>query len=79
MQQIPLFNMPEAVYKTSMDWLNRRSVDALGSLVLSLWDGILADLACHQGPVKGSKKVAQQPSSKSQVKFFSILFDGAFL
>jgi len=62
-----------------MDWLNRRSIDALGSLVLSLWDGILADLASHQGPVKGSKKVAQQPSSKSQVNFFSILFDGAFL
>lgn len=73
MVDIPLFNMPEAVYKTSMDWLNRRSLDALGSLVLSLWDGILADLASHQGPVKGSKKVAQQPSSKSQVALFIVL------
>lgn len=66
-QQIPLSHVPEDVYKISVDWLNQRSFDALGSFVLWSLDSILADLASHQGTGKSSKKVVQQASSKSQV------------
>ncbi|XWS30822.1 hypothetical protein CRYUN_Cryun23aG0023600 [Craigia yunnanensis] len=62
---IPLSNVPEDVYKTSVDRLNRRSLDALVCFVLWSLDSILADLASHQGVTKGSKKVTQQASSKS--------------
>ncbi|KAJ0042671.1 hypothetical protein Pint_18580 [Pistacia integerrima] len=70
---IPLSHIAEDVYKTSVDWLNQRSFDALGSFVLWSLDSILADLASHQGAVKGSKKVVQQASSKSQVAIFVVL------
>lgn len=73
-QQIPLSHIPEDVYKMSVDWLNQRSFDALGSFVLWSLDGILADLASHQGAGKSSKKVVQQASRKSQVtpSYFSL-------
>jgi hypothetical protein len=67
LQQIPLSHISEAVYKTSADWINQRSIVALGSFVLWSLDSILADLASQQGGSKGSKKGAQQASSKSQV------------
>ncbi|XVE72220.1 hypothetical protein DITRI_Ditri11bG0022100 [Diplodiscus trichospermus] len=70
---IPLSNIPEDVYKTSVDWLNRRSLDALVSFVLWSLDSIFADLASHQGVTKGSKKVSQQASSKSVVAIFVVL------
>ncbi|XWS36893.1 hypothetical protein CRYUN_Cryun20dG0124600 [Craigia yunnanensis] len=70
---IPLSNVPEDVYRTSVDWLNRRSLDALVSFVLWSLDSILADLASHQGVTKGSKKVTQQASSKSLVAIFVVL------
>ncbi|XP_031257933.1 uncharacterized protein LOC116115937 [Pistacia vera] len=70
---IPLSHIAEDVYKTSVDWLNQRSFDALGSFVLWSLDSILAVLASHQGAVKGSKKVVQQASSKSQVAIFVVL------
>lgn len=55
------------MYKTSVEWIRGRSSEALGSFVLWSLDSILADLASHQGTVKGSKKVLQQAPSKSQV------------
>ncbi|XWS75579.1 hypothetical protein CRYUN_Cryun01aG0102700 [Craigia yunnanensis] len=70
---IPLSNVPEDVYKTSVDWLNRRSLDALASFLLWSLDSILADLARHQGVSKGSKKVTQQAASKSLVAIFVVL------
>lgn len=73
MVDIPLSHIPEAVYKTSVDWINQRSAEALGSFVLWSLDSILADLASHQGTVKGSKKVVQQTPSKSQVAIFVVL------
>lgn len=42
--------------------------------MLWLLDSILADLASHQGTVKGSKKVAKQAPSKSQVNLGRIIF-----
>ncbi|KAI3725758.1 hypothetical protein L1987_65550 [Smallanthus sonchifolius] len=36
-------------------------------------NSILTDLALHQGASKGSKKVVQQPTSKSQVAIFVVL------
>ncbi|GAY43713.1 hypothetical protein CUMW_076610 [Citrus unshiu] len=73
MVDIPLSHVPEDVYKMSVDWLNQRSFDALGSFVLWSLDSILADLASHQGTGKSSKKVVQQASSKSQVAIFVVL------
>ncbi|XP_043701115.1 uncharacterized protein LOC122651688 [Telopea speciosissima] len=70
---IPLSHISEAVYKTSTDWINQRSSDALGVFVLWSLDSILADLAIHQGPAKGSKKVAHQAPSKAQVAIFVVL------
>ncbi|XP_059623136.1 uncharacterized protein LOC132266301 [Cornus florida] len=73
MVDIPLSHISEAVYKTSVDWLNQRSLEALGSFVLWSMDSILADLAIHQGAVKGPKKVVQDFPAKSQVAMFVIL------
>ncbi|PIA26587.1 hypothetical protein AQUCO_09100039v1 [Aquilegia coerulea] len=70
---VPLNDVPEAVYKTSTDWINKRSSDALGSFILWSLDTIFADLANHQGVTKGSKKVVQQGSSKAQVAIFVVL------
>ncbi|KAK7385680.1 hypothetical protein VNO78_31474 [Psophocarpus tetragonolobus] len=70
---IPLLHISEDIYKISTDWISHRSYEALGSFVLWSLDSILADLASHQGVVKGSKKVVQQSSSKSQVAIFMVL------
>ncbi|KAK5818217.1 hypothetical protein PVK06_023151 [Gossypium arboreum] len=70
---IPLSNVPEDVYKTSVDWLNRRSLDVLVSFVLWSLYSIQADLASHQGATKGSKKVPQPALSKSLVAIFVVL------
>ncbi|KAI9170332.1 hypothetical protein LWI28_026439 [Acer negundo] len=70
---IPLSHISDDVYKTSIDWINQRSPDALGSFILWSLDSILADLETHQTGAKGSKKVAQQASSKSQVAMFLAL------
>ncbi|KAL8229991.1 hypothetical protein R6Q57_014891 [Mikania cordata] len=63
----PVSDIPEAVYKISVDWINKRSMEALGSFFLWSLDSILADLASQLGGAKGSKKGAQKTSSKSQV------------
>ncbi|KAJ6351036.1 hypothetical protein OIU78_007043 [Salix suchowensis] len=70
---IPLSHISEAVYQTSADWINQRSIVALGSFVQWSLDSILADLASQQGGSKGSKKGVQQASSKSQVAMFVVL------
>ncbi|KAH0918155.1 hypothetical protein HID58_025815 [Brassica napus] len=68
---IPLSHIPEAVCKTSADWINQRPIDALGAFVLWALDCILGDLAVQQGSAKGGKKGAQQhATSKSQVAIF---------
>ncbi|KAJ0711655.1 putative transmembrane protein [Helianthus annuus] len=73
MIDIPLLHISEDVYRTATDWLNHQPIDALGSFTLWCLDSIMADLAHHQGAVKGSKKVVQQPTSKSQVAIFVVL------
>lgn len=73
MVDIPLSQISEDVYKTSVDWLNQRSFDALGSFVLWSLDSIIVDLVQHEGASKGSKRVVQQVSSKSQVAMFVVL------
>ncbi|KAF9683911.1 hypothetical protein SADUNF_Sadunf04G0063200 [Salix dunnii] len=69
---IPLAHVSQDVYKTSVDWLGQRSIEALGSFVLWSLDNIFADLASHQGVAKGSKKVVQQSPSKSQGELLDI-------
>ncbi|XP_061338478.1 uncharacterized protein LOC133285282 isoform X2 [Gastrolobium bilobum] len=69
----PLSHISEAVYKTSTDWINQRSPEALSSFLLWSLDSILADLGGQQTVVKGSKKAVQQVASKSQVAIFVVL------
>ncbi|KFK41505.1 hypothetical protein AALP_AA2G138500 [Arabis alpina] len=68
---VPLSHIPEPVYKTSVDWINQRPIEALGKFVLWAFDCILADLAVQQGGAKGGKKGSQP--SKSQVAIFVAL------
>ncbi|KAA8538680.1 hypothetical protein F0562_028288 [Nyssa sinensis] len=58
---------------TSVDWINQRSYEALGSFVLWSLDSILANLASQQTGAKGSKKGVQQISSNSQDSRFVVL------
>ncbi|KAB5516660.1 hypothetical protein DKX38_027308 [Salix brachista] len=69
---IPLAHISQDVYKTAVDWLGQRSLEALASFVLWSMDSIFDDLASHQGITKGSKKVVQQSPSKSLVAFRNI-------
>ncbi|KAJ0038167.1 hypothetical protein Pint_22335 [Pistacia integerrima] len=69
---IPISHISDAVYKTSIDWINQRSPEALSSFVLWSLDSILVDLDAHHAGAKGSKKVVQQ-ASKSQVAIFVAL------
>lgn len=70
---VPICHLPEAVYKTSVDWLSKRSYDHLGEFVEWLLNNILADLAAQQAGSKVTKKGVQQTSSKSQVAIFLVL------
>ncbi|GAB4840420.1 hypothetical protein Ancab_021187 [Ancistrocladus abbreviatus] len=71
--EIPFSHIPDAVYKTSSEWINQRSFEALNNFVLWLLDSILADLASQLSAAKGSKKGAQTSTSKSQVAVFVVL------
>ncbi|KAF7808673.1 transmembrane protein 214-B-like [Senna tora] len=71
--EIPLSHISDVVYKTSIDWINQRSLEALSSFVLWSLDSILADLASQQAVAKGSKKAVQHTTSKSQVAMFVVL------
>ncbi|XP_042011257.1 transmembrane protein 214-A-like [Salvia splendens] len=70
---VPVSYISEAVYKASVDWINQRSYDALGTFVVWSLDGILADLAAQQSGNKVSKKGVNATSSKSQVAIFLVL------
>ncbi|WJX46969.1 hypothetical protein P8452_33709 [Trifolium repens] len=67
---VPLSHISDAVYKTSVDWINHRSPEALGFFLLWSLDSILADLSSQLTVAKGSKKAVQQVTSKSQVAIF---------
>ncbi|KAL3644711.1 hypothetical protein CASFOL_009891 [Castilleja foliolosa] len=70
---VPVSYISEAVYKTSVDWINNRSYEALGTFVAWSLDIIFADLAAQQSGSKGSKKGGHPASSKSQVAIFIVL------
>ncbi|PSR88145.1 Transmembrane protein [Actinidia chinensis var. chinensis] len=70
---IPVTHISEAVYKTSVEWINQRSYEALQSFALWSLDSILPVLASQHASVKGSKKSMQPTSSKSQVAIFAVL------
>ncbi|CAO2828513.1 unnamed protein product [Amaranthus hypochondriacus] len=69
----PVSHIPDAVYRTSVDWINQRSVTALSSFVILLLDTILTDLNNQLPSNKNAKKASLQPSSKSQVAVFVVL------
>ncbi|KAL5994617.1 hypothetical protein ACLOJK_024670 [Asimina triloba] len=68
---IPLCYISEDVYKTSVEWISQRSVDALGEFLIWSLDNILSDLT-NKKAIKGSKKPTPQASSKSQVAMFAV-------
>ncbi|KAG6396740.1 hypothetical protein SASPL_142897 [Salvia splendens] len=70
---VPFSYISEAVYKASVDWINQRSFEALGTFVLWSLDSILADMAAQQCGTKVSKKGVNAASSKSQVAIFLVL------
>ncbi|KAH6759568.1 transmembrane protein of unknown function DUF2359 [Perilla frutescens var. hirtella] len=70
---VPVSYISHTVYKTSVDWINHRSYDALGTFVLWSFDCVLADLATQQMGSKGIKKGGLPASSKSQVAIFLVL------
>ncbi|XP_057765934.1 uncharacterized protein LOC130986521 [Salvia miltiorrhiza] len=70
---VPVSYISDSVYKTSVDWINHHSYDALGTFVLWSLDSIFADLATQLLGSKGSKKGGQPTSSKSQVAIFLVL------
>ncbi|KAE9603096.1 hypothetical protein Lal_00034008 [Lupinus albus] len=70
---VPLSHISDAVYKTSADWINQRSPEALSSFVLWSLDSIITDLGSQVTVSKGSKKAVQQGTSKSQVAIFIVL------
>lgn len=66
--------VPEAVYKTSVDWISHHSYEALANFLLWSLDSILQDLVIQQPASKGSKKGGPPPSSKSQVNMINFHF-----
>ncbi|KAL6543831.1 hypothetical protein OROGR_010328 [Orobanche gracilis] len=70
---VPVSYISEAVYKTSVEWINHRSYEALGTAVVWSLDSILSDMVAQQLGSKGSKKGVRQASSKSQVAIFLVL------
>ncbi|KAK4392117.1 hypothetical protein Sango_1989500 [Sesamum angolense] len=66
MVDIPLVDIPQEVYKISVDWLSSRAVDALGSFVLWLLDNIVGEFEIHQGVAKATKKAVPKAPPKSQ-------------
>ncbi|KAG6407764.1 hypothetical protein SASPL_130761 [Salvia splendens] len=70
---VPVSYISEAVYKASVEWINQRSNEALGTFVVWSLDSILADLAAQQSGNKVSKKGVNAISSKSQVAIFLVL------
>lgn len=70
-KQVPLSHISEKVYKTSVDWISQRSPEALQYFITWSLDTILDDLAIQAA--RGSKKVAQQAPSKSQVSFSHVM------
>ncbi|KAJ6813249.1 uncharacterized protein M6B38_144770 [Iris pallida] len=70
---VPLCHISDPVYKTSVDWIAKKSAQPLGDFILWCLDSILADLASQQTPAKGSKKPVQQSPSKGQVAIFVVL------
>ncbi|XP_075505707.1 uncharacterized protein LOC142542771 [Primulina tabacum] len=70
---VPVSCISEAVYKTSVDWINHFSYDALGTFVLWSFDRFLTGLVTQLLGPKGSRKGAESSSSKSQVAIFLVL------
>ncbi|XP_011101474.1 uncharacterized protein LOC105179520 isoform X2 [Sesamum indicum] len=73
MVDIPLVDIPEEVYKISVDWLSSRAVDALGSFVLWLLDSIVGEFEIHQGVAKATKNAIPKTPPKCQVVIFVVL------
>ncbi|XP_057542734.1 uncharacterized protein LOC130821112 [Amaranthus tricolor] len=73
LSESPVSHIPDAVYRTSVDWINQRSGTALSSFVILLLDTILTDLNNQLPSIKNAKKASLQPSSKSQVAVFVVL------
>ncbi|PNY12373.1 hypothetical protein L195_g009002, partial [Trifolium pratense] len=57
---VPLCHISDAVYKTSIDWINHRSPEALSFFLLWSLDSILVNLRRQLAVRKGPEKTTQQ-------------------
>lgn len=66
---MPLCYISEPVYKTSIEWISKRSANALGEFLMWSLDCALEDLAGQQSGAKSYKKSIKFPHSKALVRF----------
>lgn len=71
--EVPLCYIPDAVCKTSSDWLAARPVNALGDFVIWGLTDVVSDMQLHQGSHKGSKHASVPVSSKTKVGVLAVL------
>ena len=64
--QIPLCYIPEAVRKTSADWINQQPTEELNKFSLWAFRSVLEDIV-PQGGHKGSKQATQPVAVKTKV------------
>ncbi|KAJ8646644.1 hypothetical protein MRB53_008392 [Persea americana] len=67
---MPLCYISEPVYKTSIEWISKRSANALGEFLMWSLDCALEDLAGQQSGAKSYKKSIKFPHSKALVGIF---------
>lgn len=70
--EIPLCYIPEAVRKTSADWINQQPTEELNKFSLWAFRSVLEDIV-PQGGHKGSKQATQPVAVKTKVALFVVL------
>lgn len=70
--EIPLCYIPEAVSKTSADWINQQPTEELNKFSLWAFRSVLEDIGT-QGGHKGSKQAVQPVAVKTKVALFVVL------
>eukprot|EP01018_Ginkgo_biloba_P025619 Gb_32106 [translate_table: standard] len=70
--EIPLCHIPDAVFKTSADWISQHPTEALSKFTLWAFCSVLEDIGTQQAR-KGSKQAAQPVAVKTKVAIFVIL------
>uniref|UniRef100_A0A0D6R0Y1 Uncharacterized protein n=1 Tax=Araucaria cunninghamii TaxID=56994 RepID=A0A0D6R0Y1_ARACU len=70
--EVPLCYIPEAVQKTSGDWINQQPSEALNNFTLWALSSVIEDMGAHQAGHKGSKQT-QPVAAKGKAAVFVAL------